>query len=316
MPDPVLPLHTLQHRSSPTFSADNTSKNSVTATQLNVPQYDLEQRPWKYLGYRVFSRWVASTDAFLIVRQFSTLNARIILALQDDISLLEQQLDTIERKYSEVGPDDYNNGSFRQEIFMDRKILLDKIFIALEKYNRFINEYYKLQNHPPAPKLDIRSVKRWLEVNHPDAISKDEAAYINHSEDLISVRPRSKSPIRRYLESVWWRTGFFPGIFKRQPSDELVVDGLTFWYNDDNIEAFASIVIGIAGLIMFIAPFWALDVISNTLSKLGLITGFVVLFYCMVTLCTTARSFETLAAAAAYAAVLMVFIQVSSNTAK
>jgi hypothetical protein len=269
----------------------------------------------------VFSRWVASTDAFLIVRQFSTLNARIILALQDDISLLEQQLDTIERKYSEVCPDDYNNGSFRQEIFMDRKILLDKIFIALEKYSRsrhrlvprqlcifesdmstldrFINEYYKLQNHPPAPKLDIRSVKRWLEVNHPDAISKDEAAYINHSEDLISVRPRSKSPIRRYLESVWWRTGFFPGIFKRQPSDDLVVDGLTFWYNDDNIEAFASIVIGIAGLIMFIVPFWALDVISNTLSKLGLITGFVVLFYCMVTLCTTARSFETLAAAAA-----------------
>ncbi|PMD52381.1 uncharacterized protein K444DRAFT_573140 [Hyaloscypha bicolor E] len=316
MSDPVLPLHTLQHRSSPSFSACNTSKASVTATQLNVPQYDLEQRPWKYLGYRVFSRWVASTDAFLIVRQFSTLNARIILALQDDISLLEQQLDTIERKYSEVGPDDYNNGSFRQEIFMDRKILLDKIFIALEKYNSFINEYYKLQHHPPAPKLDIRSVKRWLEVNHPDAISKDEAAYINHSDDLISVRPRSKSPIRRYLESVWWRTGFFPGIFKRQPSDELVVDGLTFWYNDDNIEAFASIVIGIAGLIMFIVPFWALDVISNTLSKLGLITGFVVLFYCMVTLCTTARSFETLAAAAAYAAVLMVFIQVSSNTAK
>lgn len=32
--------------------------------------------PWKYTGNRVFTRWVASDQAFSIVRRFGTLNTR------------------------------------------------------------------------------------------------------------------------------------------------------------------------------------------------------------------------------------------------
>jgi hypothetical protein len=50
---------------------------------------------------------------------------------------------------------------------------------------------------------------------------------------------------------------------------------------------------------MFIVPFWALTGLKSSLSQLGLITGFVILFFAMVALGTTARPFESLGASAA-----------------
>ena len=50
---------------------------------------------------------------------------------------------------------------------------------------------------------------------------------------------------------------------------------------------------------MFIVPFWALQGLGGPFAKLELITGFVILFYGMLALGTTARTFESLGAAAA-----------------
>jgi hypothetical protein len=138
-----------------------------------------------------------------------------------------------------------------------------------------------------------------LRVNHPGAIDDDETKFIAHEDDLITVKPNFKSPMRRYFESSMWATGFFPKTFQRQPGERIVVDGYTRWYDDEKIEMLASTVTGFIGLIMFITPLWALDRIGSSSSKLGLITGFVILFYCMVALSTTARPFESLGAAAA-----------------
>ena len=88
-------------------------------------------------------------------------------------------------------------------------------------------------------------------------------------------------------------------MFQRQPKDQLIIDGVTFWYDDEKFETIASVVTGVIGLIIFIVPFWALNCLGSSLSKLGLITGFVILFYGMVALGTTARPFESLGAAAA-----------------
>ncbi|CAG8975103.1 hypothetical protein HYALB_00008943 [Hymenoscyphus albidus] len=74
-------------------------------------------------------------------------------------------------------------------------------------------------------------------------------------------------------------TGFFPQIFRRLPNDELAIDGHTIWYDDRKFERVAYAVI--------------------CFGKLGVVSGFVVLFYGVVALGTTARAFESLAAAAA-----------------
>jgi hypothetical protein len=316
MPQPILPVHE-EPRKLSQLSDDKATLN-VTAKQLNVPKDELLDHPWKYLGYRIFSRWVGSEKSFLVVRQFSTLNARIILWLQDDISLLEQQLDLIERRYSQVEGDDHDNGSFRRDRHMERKIIMEKIYVALHKYSKFlsrvfdhgrrlihiitdryINEYAVLQNRPPAPKNDITSVRRWLKVNHPEAIAEEETRFIDYEEDLISVRPKLKSPVRRFFESSMYNAGFFPKLFQRQPRDQTIIDGTTLWCDDEKSEKYVSVCISLAGLVMFIVPFWALTGLKSSVSQLGLITGFVILFFAMVALGTTARPFESLGAAAA-----------------
>ena len=98
---------------------------------------DIQQKPWKYLGYRAFSGFIASDNDFFVIRRFGTLNARIILALQDQLSQLEESLNALDMKYSHVECPDLNNGSFREDPKADRRKIIGDIKTALLEYSRF-----------------------------------------------------------------------------------------------------------------------------------------------------------------------------------
>ncbi|KAF2107349.1 hypothetical protein BDV96DRAFT_506545, partial [Lophiotrema nucula] len=66
------------------------------------------------------------------------------------------------------------------------------------------------------------------------------------------------------------------------------------------------------GMIMLIAPLWILAFVDHIVNRLAVITTFLVFFLCLVTFTTAAKPFESLGATAAYAAVLVVFPQVSA----
>ena len=62
------------------------------AAQSEPTKVEIKKQTWKYTGYKGYASWVASSDAFFHVRKFATLNARVILALQDEVSVLEEKL--------------------------------------------------------------------------------------------------------------------------------------------------------------------------------------------------------------------------------
>lgn len=64
---------------------------------------------------------------------------------------------------------------------------------------------------------------------------------------------------------------------------------------------------------MLIAPLWILEAVHDPTNQLAIITGFIALFFFVVKVATNAKVFESLAAAAAYSAVLMVFLQLGNN---
>lgn len=103
------------------------------------------QAPWKYVGYRIFSRWLASDSAFLMVRRFGALNARVALSMQDEIVQLEKDLDGIDNTLCQKEMDwRIQNGSFREDasisLFEDRDKLVKKtIPDALTRYSKFTN---------------------------------------------------------------------------------------------------------------------------------------------------------------------------------
>ncbi|KAF2500480.1 hypothetical protein BU16DRAFT_451984 [Lophium mytilinum] len=290
------------------------------------PEYALKQQnPARYLGYRVFSRWVASDQTYFIVRKFPTLNVRVALVLQDRIVQLEDELNKLDQDWSneyfqyedpkrpDADPNLIHNGTFREDESTHRVELIDKIADALERYNRFVNSYAQLARQPPARKDDIDNVAAWFE-NHIGAIAIPERDYITHLEELIAVQPKDRSWFRgilemtRFLKMPWMRH-----FFTRIPLDnKIIYDGRGYWQNDRNVEKFSSWVIAVVGLGMLVGPIWILAFVADSAKRLGVITGFIALFFILVAVATTAKVSEALASAAAYSAVLMVFMQIGA----
>ena len=95
-------------------------------------QKDLEEKPWRYIGYEGFSEWSASDNDFFIVRRFDNIASRVILLLQWDLTQLEEELKKLDSYYSEDAGD-VNNGSFKFDPD-ERQLLLRKIKGKLKEY--------------------------------------------------------------------------------------------------------------------------------------------------------------------------------------
>ncbi len=180
--------------------------------------------------------------------------------------------------------------------------------------DRYVNEYAKLARQPQAPSEDITNVESWFE-NNRTAIQDEECQYIKRHEELISVQPR----LRSWFGGILKMTHFLklPCIkpwFTRKPYDHKVIDdGQGYWPNEKRVERLSELTIAIVGLGMLVGPLWWLNFVSSTERQLGIITGFIALFFVLVAVATTASVAEALSAAAAYSAVLMVFLQLGSG---
>lgn len=131
-----------------------------------------------------------------------------------------------------------------------------------------------------------------------------------YEDDLIPVHPKPRPSI---LRNRLLRYRILRLFMSREPSDPVVKEkdrGHTVWTNDDRIDLLSAVVVGTVGLGMLIGPLWALYKVKPSDQRLGIITGFIVVFYFLVVVATTAKLFESLAAVAAYSAVLMVFMQI------
>lgn len=252
---------------------------------------------------------------------------------------LEEQLNQLDDLFSQpkeiMQDSDYtHNGSFRLDRESYRTTILDRLVIAVNQYSKsivgnkircaelillrldsFVNEYSQLASRPSVRKDDVKAVRNWL-ANHSFAIDDLEAAYINeeHDDDLIPVHPKPRSWFRKVLEKTpILRHRPLRLFLAREPCDPLIKKkdgGQTVWHNDKRVEWLSGLVIGTVGLGMLIGPIWALYKVEPSNKRLGIISGFIVVFYVLVVVATTAKLFESLAAVAAYSAVLMVFMQI------
>jgi hypothetical protein len=130
---------------SPTETEGSTKDNSTNSARssLCIPDYpdyndgDIRKAPWKYSGYRVFSKWLASDQSFLITRRFGALQARVLLSLQDEIVKLEEELDSMDKAYSRKAvPDVVDNGSFRNDPWNERQETITKLGEKLRSYSK------------------------------------------------------------------------------------------------------------------------------------------------------------------------------------
>lgn len=119
------------------------SRNDGLRTSSNTdnakPTVDeIQRKPWKYIGINRYSEFMASDNDFYVLRRFDVLNIRVALALQDEISELEQELEAIDARFSDANAKDINNGTFRNDV-EERSELIETIKKKLKRYSTYMS---------------------------------------------------------------------------------------------------------------------------------------------------------------------------------
>jgi len=139
--EPGLGNHLVSADSTDTTAVSQTGTASLHSTvpssqaELDLTEEEIEEKPWKYIGYDGYASFIASEKDFFILRRFTSLNTRIALALQDQVVVLEEQLKELDYGYSRRSARDLHNGSFRCDR-EDRKALLEEITHKLSQYSK------------------------------------------------------------------------------------------------------------------------------------------------------------------------------------
>lgn len=159
-----------------------------------------------------------------------------------------------------------------------------------------------------ANERQIESLENWLFHNYPGAIDPTETRFVKHHQDLIPILTKGRSPLRHLVEkSRTLRTWSLFSVNKEGGSST------SHFYSGRKMDAFTNVVIIVLGLAMLFGPMWWLNSVQSADGKLGIITGFTFLFTVVLVCSSVEQPFQILAGTAAYAAVLMVFMQTTSS---
>jgi hypothetical protein len=168
-----------------------------------------------------------------------------------------------------------------------------------------------VRSRPRAEERQIRNVVNWLKRR---AINSAESSFIEETHDLISINHRTRAPLGRWLESFRSLHRLRP--FRTTPPfpESCVASSPSITYSSNAMfDRLTNISIVFGGLIMLLAPLWWLEYVSSSVTKLKIVSGFVCGFVGVMMCAVSNRPFEVVASAAAYTAVLMVFMQIDGK---
>jgi hypothetical protein len=108
---------------------------TVTEASVHLPELERLRKPWKFEGYPGFSRWMASSEDFLILRRFGQPNIRALLLTQHRISRKEELLLRIDEEAMN-GPGELgDSSSLRHDPRVERERILDEQVPLLQQYS-------------------------------------------------------------------------------------------------------------------------------------------------------------------------------------
>ncbi|KAK0644301.1 hypothetical protein B0T16DRAFT_460373 [Cercophora newfieldiana] len=286
------------------------SAGAIDSEEMAPEETPPPPKPWKDEGYPAFSKWMASSEDFLILRRFRKVNTRALLYLQNKVARLEEDLDNIDASARQM-PDEFaDSGTFRGDPLAARTATMERAIPLLQQYNEFLVTYSQVNSWSTAQKYHTQNLDNWF-WNHRGAICEEEQEFASHKDDLVAVLNRPKTPLRQLIEK------FMPlldtRLFRSAPREQHVSSPTTVYLSNKRLDAVVFGVVITLGLLLLLGPMWTLHFVVDGVKRLGIITGFIFLFTALLSSATIAKPFEVLAATAAYAAVLMVFLQMSGG---
>ncbi|KAH8588330.1 hypothetical protein B0O99DRAFT_600912 [Bisporella sp. PMI_857] len=215
--------------------------------------------------------------------------------MQDSVVQLEEKLDKIDEQMRFKSSDNQNlNRTFRSgEKSEERFRLIWKLQRRIQKYNDHISSYQNLGESTQVTMEDLKMVKDWL-VEYKGAVEDPEQKYLDNGDDLVYILQKTDRP---WLQNIFCSYLVNKlGLFRRQPTDSSAYDPERLLLQDkQGADRFLALIILPFGLFMLIGPLWILHAVHGVERRLGVITGFIVLFAALVFSATKAKIFECLA---------------------
>ena len=178
--------------------------------------------------------------------------------------------------------------------------------------DQYVDTFSKIRDRPKAEKRQIGNVESFLARG---GIAEKERKFISHRGDLISINSHTSSPLGRLLEATPLIR--LSRLVRAKPDPEShVISSYTNYASDEALAMLTTVSIIVLGLCMLLGPMWWLEFVSDSKKRLLIITVFLTIFMGLMSTATVNRPFEVVAASAAYAAVLMVFMQIDGNASE
>jgi Family of unknown function (DUF6594) len=162
--------------------------------------------------------------------------------------------------------------------------------------DEYLVSYSQIKSWHSAQKYQVENVENWF-WNHPRAIVDEEQEFIRKGGDIVALVTRVKSPLRLLLEK--FRPLLKSRMFRVKSRADLVESVTTAYHSNAGFDAFVTSVLIFLGLVLLLGPMWTLQFVADNVKRLGIITGFVLVFTALLTSATVAKPFEVLAATAA-----------------
>ncbi|KAK5728588.1 hypothetical protein LTR15_001725 [Elasticomyces elasticus] len=260
------------------------------------------------VGYPNLATFADSDESFSLYRRFGYLQSRLLLDKQDELRQLEIQLDVLDKDEKDPAALISRDGQGQP-----RKALLTQIE---SKFRDYAHELISF--HRPADS-EHQSVLNYMFNVAP--IHDAESQYIYCKEDLVTLRPgRENAWLDRSIEKALQPLNchLVRYLFCSKESQRKASDAKQVYCCRKRIERCSVAIVTAVILFLLIVPIYllfhliggpreAMSPHANAVC-IGILLVFTLLFSAAMSLFTSAKKHEILGAAAAYCAVLVVFL--------
>ncbi|MCJ1388726.1 hypothetical protein MMC18_001575 [Xylographa bjoerkii] len=247
---------------------------------------------------------------FLICRKFGELHLRVLLHRQDELAELEDDLERLDKDdYS----DDFKKLKSRRRDYAvdsDRKDLLTKIEEKLAAYDELLLRIQQIHSIKRPTRRNQSSLYNWIRDNR--LLAESESVWIRHGDDLAALaNDQEHGWFGGFVEDTLIKLSRTATMAVFRTREQHIKSGheIIVLLSRKRFNAFIYVLITIIATALLLFPVFILDrVVRDGVDQLLVIFAFTLAFAACCSIFTNARKQEVFGAAAAYCAVLVVFL--------
>ncbi|KAF5021906.1 hypothetical protein F66182_6054 [Fusarium sp. NRRL 66182] len=260
----------------------------------NSNEEDLEQGTIEDYndGYPQFTALIAAHRPWFICRRFDQLRARLLLLKQDKLTMLERQLQEIDKSEDSL----LFLGRSRVDGNKTRLSTLSEIEAALEDYDQFLERTASTFNLQQADQKDIASLQNW--VASTGSLAREETEYLLHKHELISLAPATDSAVKQLEAWVEAKlTKYWHG-FRTNRSNNRSKRENVYIFKGRLIQRTAKALLFSIIAILLLMPVIACNLVSNTSVRIVVVIVFTIVYLLILSCLTKSRTMELILAGA------------------